>query len=981
MGIALSNCTQAEPRRGCELDTAGGQPVVGQPVVIPQRLAPGDSAVWPLADWMNSLRVWHDRFAVIPASRANNPDGADGIRVHFDIRAASIATNGHGIRPAFNPFPSNTGASARPGLIVYIPGNEVSGSACSCGGLMTGPAPRHGGYATLATLEPTGGGQGVPGGYVVGGLQGGDVSAHEHGHYLMLAHGGPDRGYGANPFAPRVMDGTARQRRVDHDLSRTAKLVHDSLMSYFFTPEQPFSLGARAFTPLPREVSGVFGYPENNTFGNTNTFSVQYWDNPQGRPQPRTCSGPGNSDCTDVDFDLNGVASGLSTSSLTEAPGHWRGGLYPRIELQSYWCTSERFAQNQDFCCANSLRPNNSARFCPDNSTPAQPPTAATWLLSGQPAGFIGENRAYAVFVDDDGTGYGATGAVVRTRTAANSTQPNGILRWAALDGFVRAADQIPSDCLGGSGCPGTPTGPVVGAVSVDNSPVAIDGTTGISAATYRADVDLRRVTVLGWTSRNTRNCGEQTACDNAWLAPRFAITRASNVESGFTSFTLPGSAPQLTRASSVAVAAWDPTFGGQDRGFTVLLRGVVDPYAVRLYTCYSWSEAPSSIVCTDQGDLWEFDGTTYSPVRAHGSIAAAVDHPTSGAPSLYLVRTRSFAPSSGPPRTQLALTRLRSVSNSVWVDGPINPTQSNPFDHIPSVRDASISLTIVPTSGLVGADVGGRMLISWEYAGGDWMSRPTGTAARLASRGGIPRQGFAGFLFEGFDRSGPPTDTPMVSAGSNDVTFSSRPGHVDALFFDDRSGPAVRGADTALDAFLVRRARGFHVDMEQGGVRAEFFGVDEPHGHQVAKFSFDETQTLAYYTCQHTGWNQLEGVSNQAAVHRLSRGWDVYLNAATQGVTPIPLRCPAASNWAVNNAALSNTVPTLGTSELNSEALSTEMLLTIADFINRPNVFASTTDPPPTPPTPPAIHYDTYCYAENPAAVYAQGHAPGTPP
>ena len=113
-------------------------------------------------------------------------------------------------------------------------------------------------------------------------------------------------------------------------------------------------------------------------------------------------------------------------------------------------------------------------------------------------------------------------------------------------------------------------------------------------------------------------------------------------------------------------------------------------------------------------------------------------------------------------------------------------------------------------------------------------------------------------------------------------------------------------------------------------------------------------------------------------AVLSIARGWDVYLNALNQGVPAVPLRCPAASTWASNDAALSNAATTLDPSAINGEALSAETLLAIADFIDRPNVFASTTDPPPTPP---AIRYDTYCYAENPSAVYAWGHAPGTPP
>ncbi|MEZ4389564.1 MAG: thrombospondin type 3 repeat-containing protein [Polyangiales bacterium] len=131
MGIEGLSCNQAQPRQGCYPD-----PMSGVPVTIPQKLRPADAAIWPLENWMNSLRVWHDRFAVIPSTRANNPDGIDGINVHFDVRSAAVATMGHGMRAAFNPFPSNLGTDARPGLIIYIPGQETSGSTCSCGGLM-----------------------------------------------------------------------------------------------------------------------------------------------------------------------------------------------------------------------------------------------------------------------------------------------------------------------------------------------------------------------------------------------------------------------------------------------------------------------------------------------------------------------------------------------------------------------------------------------------------------------------------------------------------------------------------------------------------------------------------------------------------------------------------------------------------------------------------------------------------------------------
>lgn len=976
MGIALGNCTDTAPQAGCYVD-----PVTATAVTIPQRLTPAAANIRPLAEWMNSLRDWHDQFATLPANRVNNPDGVDGINVHFDIRAAAGATNGHGTRASFNPYPGVPGTS---GLIVYIPGNETSGSTCSCGGMMSGPSPRHGGYATLATLEPQGGGQSGCGSYVQGGLEEGRVPAHEHGHYLGLAHGGPFRGCSGNPFSPfaRVSD-PLELIRLNRGIENSFKLIHDSIMSYGYDG-RPFIVGARSITSLPRSQGSGIGYPETRTFLGRDTASLASWNNSHSRPQARPVGcGTASTPCTDGDFDLDGVAAGVTTTSLAEAPGHWRAGNNRRVSLESYWCTSENFAQNQGFCCATSARPNAATVLCADGSSPSQPTAAATWLLSTQPAGFVGENRAYAIFADDDLGSYGSSAAETRSRTVYNSTRPSGILRWAALDGFARSTGQRVEDCLLVEGCPGVATGPVMGTVRVDNQPVAIVGTAAVSAATYRADSGTEanpyRVTVLGWVARNTRACPNQAACDGAWGAPRLAIARASNVESGFASLTLPGSAPQLTRASSIAIASWDPTMGGRDQGFTVMLRGADSPYDVRWYTCWSFNEDPTTVNCTDRGNLWEAADGVSASVQSFGSIALAVDRPSNPMqqPSLYLLRTRRVIVGMNQFREQLALSRLRVMPGYVWVDGPINPTQTAGYDFITSWQDSSVSMTIVPTTGLEASDRGGRMLIAWEWsAGGPHIS------ARLATRAGIPRSGLTDFAFDGFDAGEwDYSNTPIVTVGSATATWSSRPGHVDALFYDDRAPAVVRGADTDLDPVLTRRARGFHVAMAQNRVTAEFFSVDEPVGHLLPKRSYDDVATLAYLTCQHTGWNQLADIGNQSAVAGAARGWDVVRNASQSGVTVPPLRCPSALAWPSSNAAIANSIGSLDQGVINNEALSADAMDAIAAFIDRENVFSSTNSSPSTPPGMPAVGAGNACYSDSVSMVYAGAIQMGSPP
>lgn len=270
-------------------------------------------------------------------------------------------------------------------------------------------------------------------------------------------------------------------------------------------------------------------------------------------------------------------------------------------------------------------------------------------------------------------------------------------------------------------------------------------------------------------------------------------------------------------------------------------------------------------------------------------------------------------------------------------------------------------------------------MLISWEYSRDD--RNGSNASGRIASRIGVPRLGLTGFLFDGWDTNGPRSNTPLLPMGGNTVDWTQGPGHVDALFYDDRSTLVVRGGDYELDPFVMNRARSFHVDMEQGGVVAQFIGVAEPHGHLVSKSNYEETLTLAYYTCQHTGWNQLNGMTNQQTLHPLSRGWDVFSIAIQRGALAVPLRCPGASAWGANNAAVSNALTAIDPGLITGESLSATSLLTIAEFINRPNVFESNADSPLTPPTPPAIHFDGYCFTDQTSAVYAGGHGSVSPP
>jgi len=72
-----------------------------------------------LATYLNSLRAWHDRYATLTTTRVNNPDGRDGIEVHFDVSTEPVPSNAHGTRSQF--VLTDSSGVERPGLIVYHP--------------------------------------------------------------------------------------------------------------------------------------------------------------------------------------------------------------------------------------------------------------------------------------------------------------------------------------------------------------------------------------------------------------------------------------------------------------------------------------------------------------------------------------------------------------------------------------------------------------------------------------------------------------------------------------------------------------------------------------------------------------------------------------------------------------------------------------------------------------------------------------------
>jgi len=481
-----------------------------------QRYAVPPMGTPTLSNYLTSFRLWHQLYAQLEASRVNNPDNKPGIELHFDVTTSPVVSTHHGERSEFN-IADYTG-QVRPGLFTFDSARQ-SGSACSCKNQQNCVSPLHGGFGRWTRHNDAGGGgQSGFAGPVDGAILSGSTPAHELGHHLGLAHGGPYR-YLGNPFISNEA----------WDVDVNQKIVHVSIMnySYGYNPGMTFSRGAYRPYPLPRlatDGSGLFGYQETLPTEGAVTTTPFFGHGGVGAgftPGPAACSG---ASCVHSDFDRSGTFGGVLTTGFSGTDVVL--GAHNWVFQEGYYCDGEGVRANQTDgngrCCRTGVR--NTAGACPSGSPPDAQPDTRTMMLAGQSATIAANGRLYSFFLDDVAPDaiFAWPNAPEARRTCSTrgvsavgscTTQITARLRWAAIDGFsVPSTVAEPLQCATGD-CV-TPVDNQLGNLKVDGTtnplPGAVSrftGSTQLAAATLGSGANQK--VILAWaTRRGTVNGG-----------------------------------------------------------------------------------------------------------------------------------------------------------------------------------------------------------------------------------------------------------------------------------------------------------------------------------------------------------------------------------------------------------------------------------------------------------------------------------------
>ncbi len=927
-------------------------------------LCPADRHVYPrerpdrmpytAEEAFQSLWNWRRAFASIPAIRANNPDGSQGIEAHFDVRFANVISNGHGSVPQTVPTRQTaTGATevfGKAGFIVYVP-RGGSGSLCSCDTNFMSPDPRHAGMSRWMPGLVAGGATNCNGDIAATTFDPEETASHEFGHVLGIDHGGPKPGCFSNPFAPtRTLD-----------VFREDKVGYASNVNYAYQSTAPrlanrdamgghvFSIGRNLGNPLPRPRAsdGVLGWPELRPFRANSTAFVALWERVGDRARPfrplESSTGFGALDSIDFDFD-NGITDTTVTAPVEGSQALEAAATYPQ-ELAGFLCDNGNYAPTPTRpCCPFGSTATNGQCVTPGPMgvvVPAAPRLPRTLFNLSQQGPFIARpavgaaQRMYSLHQADLGA-TDTSGNPVRVWTGL------GKVRWQAMDTiFPRAPETAPTqfslrECASDSrDCSRiNPGRPERGDFVVDGQPWPLNGTGTIAVATI--DAGTMPQFILAATA--SRTCVVQTntmtgvASECPWGPARLALGTAANLESPsaantFRAVTIPGLAPAI---SGIAVTEWvtPNTFLVVTREDTANTLSFSTCTTAGVCTPSRPLEAPTGRLSSNTqialagrdtqigrrvGLVW---GLAIDPVRAPLVAALRFNEVIETATSIRAGTTRRIADARPGETSEVALR----------AESPMSATYSQEGTLVVAFESLAAALQAVGTTTRDPLDGDSRLY---------WGSKDSNNAFQPVFGG---------------------------SRTSGQLSFRQTPGHTFALFRDTRSAAESVAPNPTTGARLADYDRAFggavrawapsFTDMTRQRFVARIGGSPlEP------RYDYDDTQTIAFALCQ-----TLESFG------RGIRGSDVAPRRPGWPEAPARITCPGAAAWIEPpiNAMIPDFVFRRG------EFSNTDLNDAIAVLVTGRNWYGSLSPRPPTPPprTVPIAPVDR-CTASDPEGAW----------
>ncbi len=898
---------------------------------------------------------WRRAMARLPATRVANPDGRDGVEMHFDVRFPSVDTQGHGRIPAFVGNHAiaggNTATVGGNGLVVYVP-NGGSGSECSCDPSTSGPDVRHGGFALWFRSYSGVGGQNNCDQHVnAGSVRVSSDAMHEFGHVLGLDHGGPLRCMGS-PFAPPAsLSETVLKFKISY-ISHMSyawgggylnSLTSDPYAGPILYDDIPtFSVGRLAASPIPRYVSMVdamgvrrepVASPEIDTWGGEDTTVIQTH---LQRYAPLANSLGNN---TGIDFNRNGRSDSTPfEGDVTAAGGAYVGYGRPLQNYDLFYCRGEDvFRWSPVSCCAaGTWDSGRSACVLPDGtiastSTPVAI-EAHTMMVTGPAVPVPTSESFWNLFVDD-------LNPALRSCTRQQITTPGnpcfgmtigvGRLRAVSTDTYMTpATDRFPYCTEAGDACHREVSGDSGGRdLQLEGvGPIRITGPSVIAAASA-TPAGSPETTMLAYSQRTGMECPDSNGnpMDCPWGAMTVAMGSAATARFGqFVQATVPN-APAMV--GGVAVVALDPSNAMAPTAFTLLVRdGNTSNNGLWWTTCSGTGCQPMRPVLVDGGAPGE-------QAVALGPIAAAVRRVTGQPARLGMLLTdglsrqnRSLVIKFGRLRFgggELLLSVVAVKQRDEFV-GTINESaKSLAFRSdgtaIIAVENGIAQPALAELVGDPFAATTEVQIANPQSDGGSravWRAYNAGTDAAPRWAAYLPSPGMVwGFAV---DARSP---AQVVPADQLAIPADAR----------DREVARLRGV-LASGSGIIRAARPY---IGQSSIQLTISARLDMTS-TVPFHDFDDAATMAYGVCQ-VLYNPSRGV----------QGGDL---APREGLAPAAvgsrIRCPGAGSWGANSPIIVNQAIAryrLPSPSFRGGSSTAEMIRDVVDLVAGPSWYGAT--------------------------------------